>query len=546
MKLLSPIVVLLAAGVIAAAPAAGVPEQSPKRGGTVVFGPVAEPGCMRPSTRCGVGLPQSFWEKVLMSAFAVAPDFTMRPALVSEVTFTRTPPFTLTYRIRPEARWSDGVPVTSRDFEFTHRALLREAFGDPADIHTLVRSIRVVNPKTFRVVLRERTAAWRGLFPTVLPRHALAGEDLARVWEDRIQNPKTGRSIGNGPFLVQDWERGRQLTLVRNPRYWGPHTAYLERLIIRFCRACNAPPPADVLESLRTGAVDLTHARDTVNASELRRIPETTVRLYRSNIWEHLTLRLDPPAHPALESKLVRRALAYGIDRAAIVKRLWGTLDPSYPPLHNALLLNTARDYAANWAGYSYRPTLARRLLGRAGCRRGADGIYSCGGRRLTLRFVTYAGVSRRQLTVELMQAQLHRVGIEVELSYGTEDALFGRGGIVISGQFDAAQFAWLQGGNIGGTGKKDLYGCGGDQNYIGYCQRLVTADLDQADRILDDAQRARALNRIDRRLAADVPLIPLYQGPWVLAYKDRLRNVIPSPSSLFGNAEDWWLAEPR
>ena len=58
------------------------------------------------------------------------------------------------------------------------------------------------------------------------------------------------------------------------------------------------------------------------------------------------------------------------------------------------------------------------------------------------------------------------------------------------------------------------------------YCQRLVTADLNQADRILDEEQRARVLNRVDRRLAKDVPVIPLYQPPAVIAYRATIRNV--------------------
>ena len=79
-------------------------------------------------------------------------------------------------------------------------------------------------------------------------------------------------------------------------------------------------------------------------------------------------------------SKLVRQALAYGIDRAEIVRALWGALEPRYPPLHSLVHLNTERGYAANWGGYAYRPRRAHGLLERAGCRRGSDGIYVCGG----------------------------------------------------------------------------------------------------------------------------------------------------------------------
>ena len=55
-------------------------------------------------------------------------------------------------------------------------------------------------------------------------------------------------------------------------------------------------------------------------------------------------------------------------------------------------------------------------------------------------------------------------------------------------------------------VGGKDAFGCGGVQNYTGYCQRLVTSDLDQADRILDAGKRALVLQRVDRRLAVTFP----------------------------------------
>ena len=53
---------------------------------------------------------------------------------------------------------------------------------------------------------------------------------------------------------------------------------------------------------------------------------------------------------------------------------------------------------------------------------------------------------------------------------------------------------------------------CEGPHNFTGYCQRLVTRDLDQTDQIVDPRQRARVLNRADAKLARDVPVIPLFQ----------------------------------
>ena len=56
---------------------------------------------------------------------------------------------------------------------------------------------------------------------------------MRSVWRDGIVNPKTGRPTGSGPFLVQGWERRRELVLVRN-RYWKPRRPYVNRIVFRF------------------------------------------------------------------------------------------------------------------------------------------------------------------------------------------------------------------------------------------------------------------------------------------------------------------------
>jgi peptide/nickel transport system substrate-binding protein len=529
------IVTVLAAALLLGPAAAGAPQQTPKRGGTVVFGPAPELRCLNP-VDAACGLP-GFLETVLEPAFVLAPDFTLRPRLVSSATFTRTPPFTVTLRVHPDARWSDRVPVTARDFVFTHDATVEHLPPEFQGVHRLVRSVRAVGAKTVRVVLRSRTAGWRSLFPRVLPRHALRGQNLGTIWRNGIENPRTGAPIGSGPFLLQRWERGKQMILVRNPNYWGPQTAYLDRIVIRSRGIGGLPPPAEVLAALRQGDVDIANTRDPAIIPELRRIPGVKVLASRLPGLDHLALRLGPGGHPALRNKLVRRALAYGIDRVAIVRTVLGELDPRYAVTDNAVLLNTSRSYRPNWNGYRYRPALARRLLEQAGCRRGVDGIYACAGARLALRFFTIAGATFRIRTVQLIQSQLRQAGIEVELSFAPAPTLFTQ--IFSSGGFDAVEYALFSGGDVLGA---PAHGCGGSANITGYCQRLVTRDLDQSDRILDARQRARVLNRADAQLAKDVPMIPLFQTPNVIAFRAKLRNVVSASAHELWNAEKWWL----
>ena len=532
----------IAVSLLAVSGAGGAPAQTPKRGGTVVIATATflEPACLNPLVDACRPAPATVrpFDVVLSGAFDVTPDATFRPDLVSRVDIVSRKPFTLRYHIKPGARWNDGVPVTARDFEFTHEAI-REHRPDGQDLHwTKVRSVRPLDTKTVRVVLPAPHADWRFLFEWVLPRHALAGADLGSVWQDRVDSPKTGRLIGSGPFLVERLDRGKQLTLVRNPRYWGSHTAYLERLVWRFV------PAVDAAAALRQGEVDLIHFGPAVlqaAALELRRerTPGIRVLPVLAQFLEHVAIR-SRGGHPALEYPLVRQALAYGIDRAAIARaagELAGASGAALEPLDSFVFVANSPYYQPHWKGYRHRPALARRLLERAGCRRGDDGIYSCAGERLSLRLATVTGVERRERSVELARAQLRQVGVEVRPEYRPQAGFFED--FLHGGDFDLALFGWGASTSV----LFDIFGCQRPSNFTGYCSRLVTGDLDQATRILDDKRRARLLNGVDARLAEAVPAIPLFQAAGLLALKTSIRGVVPNGAGSFTwNAEDWWL----
>jgi peptide/nickel transport system substrate-binding protein len=527
----------MAVSLLAVSGAGGAGAQTPKRGGTANVVMALEPPCLNFVIGCQ-GAPVL---GVIEGAFKMAPDYTLRPRLVSGVDVTTKPPFTLTYRIHPEARWSDGTPVSARDFVFTHTSLLVfPGSAGEGDLHkTWIRGVRALGPKTVRVVLRSRFGYWRYLFPFVLPEHALRGENLEEIWSTRVDNPKTGRPIGNGPFLVQDLKRGEHLTLVRNPRYWGQHRSYLDRIVIRF----SLDPPT-VGELFRSGQADIGQWQfDPALVPVLRRVPGVTLRYARDSPgWEHLDIRVGRGGHPALRKKLVRRALAYAIDRVEIARAVAGSAVKANPrPRDNLVFGSGSRSYRPNWSGYRYRPAEARRLLERAGCRRGADAVYVCAGERLALRFVSRNAIARRVQTLERVQTQARRAGIEVVPVYTPSLA---HNQILETGDFDVTLFAFFGPGGDG-WGLEGLYGCGGVQNSGGYCQRLVTRDLDQADRILDARRRARLLNRVDARLARDVPSIPLFDVPGLAAATPAVRNFFPSFSIVdtTWNAENWWLA---
>jgi peptide/nickel transport system substrate-binding protein len=530
--------VALVAALLPVSGAGGADAQTPKRGGTLVIANTTalEPPCLNVLLdECGV---DALFSEVLAGAFEVGPNGRFRPDLVSHVDRVSRRPLTLVYHIRSEARWSDGVPVTAADFVVTQR-LMRQHFPELpyVDVRN-VRSVRALGTKRVRVVLREPDPDWRYLFSNVVPAHALAGAEFDGLWRDEIANPRTGKPIGSGPFLVQRFERGRQLVLIRNPRYWGPHTAQLDRIVYRFM------PPAEMEAALRRGEIDMIDPGPAVlhaQAQALQRRPEPGVEVIPTLVdaYMNVLIRVDAGGHPALRRRAVRQALAYGIDRLAIARAI-GELSGTRAETNDSVVfLASSQDYRPNWRGYRYRPDLARRLLEQAGCRRGQDGIYSCDGEPLSLQMATSAGVLVRERTVELAQRHLARIGVEIKPVFAAPRIFFGQ--VLPTGDFDLAVFAWILGAST--AGMSDVFGCQQISNFTGYCDRLVTRDLVQATRLLDRNRRVALLNRIDARLARAVPAIPLFQVSGLFAFRASVRGVVPNGTGWFTwNSEDWWL----
>ena len=361
------------------------------------------------------------------------------------------------------------MPITAGDFVFTHRARIAQKAALRDDEKALldrVQRVSALDAKTVRVVLRSRFSGWRTLFGNILPRHALAGQNLARIWTDRIDNPKTGRPIASGPFLVERWERGRQLTLVRNPRYWGdpPRPTSTGLSSASKSRASSTRFGAASPTMSRTGFFPPPSPRPALRREQGLRVRRRTTELEPGPLCDQ---GWGPGGHPGLRNKLVRRALAYGFDRATLVRQVIRGL-PSQPPAarQRRFFLTQSSYHRSNWSQYRHRPALARRLLEQAGCRRGAaDGIYACAGERLSLRFVTTAGVPPRERLFSLVQAQLRQVGVEVVPTFASRSALFDT--ILPRGDFDVAGLLG-RGFDPSPVIASDIFSCGAIVNWTG------------------------------------------------------------------------------
>ena len=167
---------------------------------------------------------------VLPSAFRPVPDqgsptgsrWEIDQSLLVSAEVTNQSPFTVTYRIRPEASWTDNAPIVADDFWYLWRQMVGQpGVVDPAgyDLITGVQSID--GGKTAVVTFAQPYPAWRELFSDIVPAHIVKdipggfGAGLARAM------PVTG-----GQFRVESIDPQRdEILLARNDRFWGQPAA---------------------------------------------------------------------------------------------------------------------------------------------------------------------------------------------------------------------------------------------------------------------------------------------------------------------------------
>src|SRR6266511_3291031 len=313
--------VVLAALALAATGSArvsGPDGASAKSAGTLVFG--AEQGggpdwCLNLilDVDCGTFWNVVFQTPVIRGAFLYTPSLTYKPDLISRFTL-KFRPMRVTYYIRNNAHWSDGVPVSGKDFAFTWNTIREPKYRDhiSQEGYEDIRSVEGKG-KVVTVTFKRNYAAWRNLFGYVLPQQALAGSDMLTVWNDCICNPKKGNApIGNGPFLLTHFDRGSGVTISRNPRGWHGKRAKLESIVFRFITNTNSE-----IQAIRSGEVDAIYPAPQLALAGLRGQSGLRVVSHLGLQWEHIEIQQGAKGNPLAKQKWVRQALITALNRTA-------------------------------------------------------------------------------------------------------------------------------------------------------------------------------------------------------------------------------------
>jgi peptide/nickel transport system substrate-binding protein len=306
----------------------------------------------------------------------------------------------------------------------------------------------------------------------------------------------------------------------------------LNRLIFRYILDTNAR-----FQALKANEGQVMEPQPQLQIAEFLRDRSFAVSRKIGFAWEHIDFQYGPQGHAALKKKFIREAIIRGVNRSQIANALYGTIAPGLRPVQSHIYKPFEKYYKQPFAKYGFNQRNALNLLRRNGCTGGPSApsannsdIFSCPGvGKLSFRFSTTTGNQLRALTFEIIQRQLKSIGIELLARFQVAGTLFGT--TLPSSDWDLIMFTYV-GTPSSPITARDIWACGGDQNYMNYCNRKASRLMNRVAVTLDEAQRAKLWHRAETMMANDIPSIPVYARPVFVIRKNTVKGPVVNPTT--------------
>lgn len=442
-----------------------------------------------------------------------------------------------TFFLRPDARWSNGEPVTAQDFTDSWRRILTPSLGAGyAGMFYVLQGAEAFNKgltrdfsrvgataldaHTLRVTLEHPTPYFLSLLTHMswLPVNVRAIAANGPVYERDNSWTKPEHFVGNGPFVLTSWKPDDVIILEKSPTYWDAAAVRLKAVHFYPIDSLDAEERA-----FQAGQLHLTDALPVTKVDDYRRNAPQLLRIdpYLGTYFYRLNVR-----RPHLSDPRIRRALALAVDRRAIVdKILRGGQQPAgafTPP---------------GVAGYDPPPGIpddfaeARRLLALSG---------HPGGEGLPPLELLYNNSESHRLIAEAIQEMWRReLGIEVQLVNQEEKVVLAARD---AGDYQIMRSDWIA-DYADPSSFLELWRGDSGNNDTGWSNSDYDSLLFAAERTPDLAARNALYQKAEALLLDSVPIIPIYHYTHVFLIQ-------PSVHGWFPNALDHhpckyvWLSE--
>ncbi|MEW6302560.1 MAG: peptide ABC transporter substrate-binding protein [Verrucomicrobiota bacterium] len=426
-----------------------------------------------------------------------------------------------TFYLRKNAKWSNGEPVTARDFYETYKRMLTpslaseyaymlhavqnaEAFntGKLKDFSEV--GFKVLDDFTFQITLANPTSYFLSLmnhtswFPVPVSVIAKHGP----VYERGNQWTRVGNNVANGPFMLKEWRVGYKIVVQKNPHYWDAANVRLNEIHFYAIESTDAED-----RSFRAGQL---HIGYTVPLSKIDVYKERHPDLIHINPYLGTYFYRINVTKPPLNNKTVRRALVMAIDRETIVEKITrGGQLPAYnmtPP---------------GTAGYTARAQLrtdfeaARKLLAEAGFP---------GGKGLPPIEILYnTQESHRVIAEAIQQMWKKELGVDARI-VNQEWKVYMDSQRTLN--YQVCRAGWI-GDYVDPNNFLDMWTTGNGNNDTGWSNAEYDRLIRAAGAETDTAKRHELFQQAEAILLDECPMIPIY-------FYTRVRLMQPSVKGFY------------
>jgi peptide/nickel transport system substrate-binding protein len=512
-------------GCTPAQPPAVAPTQPPTAaltkpsGGTLIYGSLWEPSALNPIVAPDV-VTKWILETIFDGVIAINEKMEIIPELATSWDISPDGKV-YTFKLRSDVKWHDGKELTAQDVKFTYDTIIDP--NQPKTIaksdYALVDKIEAVDPQTVRFVLKSANASFLSkLAVGIAPKHLLQGQEIATAAFNR-------KPVGTGPFKVEEWAAGQKVVLAANPNYFRGRPK-LDRLIWQIT------PDSNVLTlQMLNGEVD---CGQIINPKDLPKFKEkSNLRVYES-IGANTYVGFNNEKEP-FNDKRVRQALNYGLDKKAIIEKI---VEGQGIQSTGEILANTWA-YNPNVNKYDYDLAKAKALLDDAGWKVGASGIREKSGKPFKFVLLSNTGDKLREEIALFMRQQWKELGVDVEPQFlelntfinervlkSNFEAIFLSSSVNVDPDFLSRR--WSSAALTTG------------HNFLRWSNPKVDELLAQGIAVTAQADRKKIYDEIQRIIADESPTVPIYYPKTLWAFKITIKGVVPSPSNIFWNAEEW------
>jgi peptide/nickel transport system substrate-binding protein len=443
---------------------------------------------------------------------------------------------TYSFTVRPNARWSDGSPVTADDVVFTVRTvqdpqfpgtLFNESWKDIVATALDAQHVRFALPGHNAGFLANLELLY------VLPSHLLAGKSMAELASASPNlNP-----VGTGPYRLVT-QSSDSIQLERNPFAW--RRPWIDTMTIR-----SFPSQSAALDALDRSQIDgLANLSPSAGEHEAG---NKAVSVLRASTYQYAELVLNLKSdEPYFQDIAVRQAIAKAIDRNAIIHDvLGGQAIPDDGPIPRSIVW--AYDSAAQQPAHDVAG--AASLLDQAGWTM-SEGVRKKGSTVLAFGLTVSSDVPPYQRVAEAVSSQLAQVGIQAQVRPVTTAALIHD--YLNPRTFDMTLTAFDNGPD------PDVYtfwhssqNHQGGFNFSGMKKNVfIDGDLEDGRNTLDLNARAKAYATFQEDFAKELPAVFLYSPRYALALSKRIHGVrldsAIEPEDRYAYVAEWYIEVGR